>query len=567
MLRARLVFRHFATKSNRADIGASSEFPEGAVRKVQVGTAKDAELAIARVNGQVYAVSNSCPHYGAPMNAGYLDRYRLACPWHIAEFDVRSGEMLAGPALMSLKSFKTFEGSDGRVSVEIPSNLQGPLNAPTNSSLLAKRNPANPNHFAIVGGGASAQLTAETLRRGGFEGRITMFSTESQLPYDRTALSKNTQVDSSKLGLRPESFYSEHDIEVKLNTEVTQINANEKTIVASDGASYKFDKLCVSTGCKARIPKDYQRAYENLKNVFSIRSAADQTRAKKFLEDAQDVVIIGGSFLGLESAKSVKTKWPDKNVIVLEAAEKPLARAFGADIAGSIVEGALAGGIDLRAGVPVESIVEKGDRAVAVKAGGREIKADAILLATGAQVITSFMPQDLLREDQSVFVNEFMQTLHPDIYATGDIANFPSLLTETRQRIEHWKVAQDHGISAALNMLGQGKPYTSAPFFWTNLHINAQFVGFGYGSDSSSTLNFNPEEGFKSSKATVFYKEGKPIGVATTNVMNGPMIFKVALERNLIPRENKAAKFDFDQIKRKVQESSTCGCSLALEGN
>jgi hypothetical protein len=111
-------------------------------------------------------------------------------------------------------------------------------------------------------------------------------------------------------------------------------------------------------------------------------------------------------------------------------------------------------------------------------------------------------------------------------------------------------------------MLGQGKPYTSAPFFWTNMYINAQFVGFGYGTDSQETHDFNPAEGFKSSKFTVFYKEGKAIGVASANIANGPIIFKTALERGLIPRAG--SKVSFDEIKAKVVASSSCSCSLAL---
>jgi hypothetical protein len=110
--------------------------------------------------------------------------------------------MKTAPALMSLKTFKTTE-AHGRVFVEIPEDQLTSASAPTNSSLSVRRNPANTSHYVIIGGGAAAQTTAETLRRGGFEGRVTLLSNEDQLPYGRTALSKNTQVDASQLLIAP----------------------------------------------------------------------------------------------------------------------------------------------------------------------------------------------------------------------------------------------------------------------------------------------------------------------------------------------------------------------------
>mmetsp|Transcript_20801 Transcript_20801/g.38645 ORF Transcript_20801/g.38645 Transcript_20801/m.38645 type:complete len:565 (-) Transcript_20801:47-1741(-) len=564
MLRSRALLRHFTQKPVlRIDIGPSSDFAEGTVKSVQLGQDKKDVIAVSRVDGRVYAVSNSCPHYGAPMHMGYLDRHRLACPWHIAEFDVRSGEMLSGPALKSLQSFPVKE-SDGRVAVDVDRVLERHTEEPIDSKLFVTRNPANTKNYVIVGGGASAQITAETLRRGGFEGRITMISNENQPPYDRTVLSKNLNIDSSLLRLRDDKFYEDYGIDVVLNTNIARIDPNEKGVVADNGSAFKFDKLAVGTGCKARIPKEYREAYEKLKNVFSIRSAADQAAAKSYIENAENVVIIGGSFLGMETAKSIKANWPTKNVTVIEAFKAPLSRAFGIEIAEAICLGVVENDIDLKTGAPVESIVQKDGYAVAVKTGNEEIKVDALLLATGAQITTEIWPEGFLAEDNSVVVNAYLQALHPDIYATGDIASFPSVITESRQRIEHWKVAQDHGIHAALNMLGQGKPYTSVPFFWTNMHINAQFVGFGAGSDSHATQFFGPREDYKTPKCTVFYKNTKAVGIATCNIPNGAYTAKIALERDLIPRGDRNMKFDFKELKEKVEASSRCTCSLAL---
>lgn len=555
MLQAKSLLRLLSsTKLKKLDIGNSTHFTEGSVKKVEVGSG----VAVARVRGQIYAVSNSCPHHGAPLHTGYLDHFSLTCPWHLAEFDVRTGEMKAAPALKSLTSFKTSE-SNGHVFLEIPEDQVSSPVTPVDSSLYVSRNPGNLYHYVIIGGGAAAQTTAETLRKAGFEGRISMISKESQLPYDRTALSKDFK--AAALGLRPEAFYQALDIEVKLGTEIARLDATEKVVLTVDGTAYKFDKLCVATGSRPFIPKEHRQALTNLKNVFSLRSAEDHTRARSCIEDAQQIVIIGGSLLGFESAKSIKSQWPDKTVTVIEASKHPLSSAFGPIIASSLVESARANGVVLKAGVRADLIVHLDTHAVAVKVGERHIKADAVMLATGAQVATDFMPEQMIFQgDKSVFVNSFMQSTHPDIYAAGDIVNFPSLLTETRHRVEHWKVAQDHGITAALNMMGRGKPYASMPFYWTDMFSSVQFVGFSSGANRFISKDLTTANGIKNSKFTVFYRDNTAIGVATLNIPNGPAVFKLALEHNLLPRER--TDLNYDEVLARVRATSSCSCPL-----
>lgn len=205
------------------------------------------------------------------------------------------------------------------------------------SSTMTKPDGSDPRVFVIIGGGAAGNTCAETLRRNGFKGRVVLVSGEDRLPYNRVALSKNIKADADSLGLRKQDYYDEYGIEVLTGTQATSIDDQSKTITTSTGI-INYDKLCVATGAKARILGTYVEAFNNYDNVFSIRNANDQTLAKAKITEAQDIVIIGGSFLGLEAATSIKQNWPDKNVTVIEFLEHPLRHVFGEAIASTLVD-------------------------------------------------------------------------------------------------------------------------------------------------------------------------------------------------------------------------------------
>lgn len=553
------------------NVGREEEFAEGAVKKVQIGDNQENYIVVAKVDGTLYAVGGKCPHYNLPLAAGYLDGYTLICPFHGASFDVRTGEALGAPSVQSIPTYEA-RVSNGDVIVRIPDSKANEVAKPVNSKNLTKRDPENHTNFVIIGGGASGQYAAETLRKEGFTGKITILSKDTFLPYDRVALTKNLKAEAANLVLRPQSFYDEYGIEVKLNSTVRSIDRKTKTVKIAGGQDVHYDKVLVASGSTARIPGPYRNAASSVQNVFTIRSAADHGKVKAAIQNAKDVVIFGSSFVGLEVATSIKRAFPDTKVTIVDPDDSPLEKVFGLEIAQQILASHRANGIEFILGQGAKSINSVDGKVSGItymftlkaetKPEEREVKADLILMATGAQIETDFVPHNLLNQDGSVRVNAQLQTVDPNIYAAGDVASFYSLLSEARERVEHWQVAQEQGKIAAYNMLGKGNKYTQIPFFWTNQFLNVQFAGFSSGHDWTYTETREEGNVLKTGRITYFYKNRRCIGVATTNWPGAIMKLRIALERSLLPSQEDLTSnaANYQTISQRVKDSNPCGC-------
>lgn len=176
---------------------------------------------------------------------------------------------------------------------------------------LAKRDPADKRNFVIVGGGAAGLNCAETLRQSGYTGKITLISNEKSLPYDRTLLTKTLPFgDASKFLLRDKGFLDSADIDLMLGNSVYSIHTNLKKVVLSNGKKVDYDKLCIATGGEPRKPPI--PGLKDTKNVFFLRSKADQESIKQAAKEVKKgVAIIGSGFIGSESAAALKMKYKD----------------------------------------------------------------------------------------------------------------------------------------------------------------------------------------------------------------------------------------------------------------
>ena len=548
----------------------ASEITEGTMKRIQIGKNEENFIIISKVCGEYYATGGKCSHYGAPLQMGYLDGYSVVCPWHAAAFDVRTGEIIQAPGQNSIPTYPvTIE--NGKVVVKIPESKINNVTASQVSKKLAKRDPANNQTFVVIGGGAAGCIAVDTLRKEGFTGRIIMITQEEYLPYDRVVLSKNFKADSSKLELRSASFYNEYDIEVETRAEVKNIDSDKKIITLHNGKQIGYDKALLATGCSPKIPGPYKTHIKNYSNVFAIRSASDHTKIKGSVESAKNVVIIGAGFLGLEAATSIKKTWPDKNVTIIDLEAKPLANILGSDISSQLLTVQSVNGVNVLTNQKITSLNGSNGIVTSItlpalvafqgNSTTSEIPADLVILATGAEINSTYAPFKLVNSDGSLRVNSHLQTENSSIYAAGDIAQFPSLLTESRERIEHWQVAQQQGRIAALNMLEKGNNYLDIPFFWSNQFINVSFAGFSAGHDWSYTETKGEDLAAKTARITYFFKGERCIGVASVNWPGSVLRLKIALQRGLMPsRKEFASKTaNFETILEKVKNSNPCG--------
>jgi NADPH-dependent 2,4-dienoyl-CoA reductase/sulfur reductase-like enzyme/nitrite reductase/ring-hydroxylating ferredoxin subunit len=436
---------------------AASELPEGGIISGHIG---DEPVILVRHGGMVSAVAAQCTHYHGPLAEGLVVGDTIRCPWHHACFDLRSGEALAAPALSPLDCWRV-EEKDGRIKAGAKKTIPAPKPVGTPSE-----------HFVIVGGGAAGFAAAEMLRRRGFAGRITMISNDDAAPVDRPNLSKDYLAGSAPedwVPLRPDDWYAENKIALKLKTEVTALDPTARKLTLGDGSSLSYDKLLLATGAEpVRLPLPGA----DLPHVHVLRSFDDSRAIAARARDAKRAVVIGASFIGLEAAASLRAR--DIEVHVVAPEKRPLERVFGPEL-GDFVKA-----LHEEHGVVfhLEDGVTAIDKDKVTLKNGGTLPADLVVVGVGVRPRLAVAEKAGLAIDRGVSVDEHLQTSAPGIYAAGDIARWPDPLTGERIRVEHWVVAERQGQIAALNMLGQPTVYSAVPFFWSQHYdVPINYVG------------------------------------------------------------------------------------------
>jgi apoptosis-inducing factor 3 len=438
-------------------VARADDLGEGEMMQVKVGRRT---ALLVRVEGRLYALGAKCPHYGAPMEEGMLHGRRLLCPWHKSVFDALSGDLEETPTLQALAQFEA-RVEDGNVVVTVPDRAPAERTMPMAGCDTA----ADARHFAILGAGAAGNAAAEALRQEGFEGRVTIVTKEPDLPYDRPQLSKDflgSTEEVSEPTLRPPQFYEKYGIDVLTDAEVATVEVPTRRLEFADGSSLDCDALLLATGGRARrLPVEGGA----LENVFTLRSLEDCRRIKQVAEEDGRAVVIGSSFIGMEAAASLARR--GLSVTVIGREEVPFARTLGPEVGRMFQAMHEDAGTQFRLGIGLKGFAGKSKVEAVLLDDGELVPADLVLMGVGISPATEMLRGVELNEDGSVTVDEHMRVAD-GVYAAGDIARFPDWRTGEPVRIEHWRLAQQHGRAAARNMLGQDTPLRSAPFFWTN---------------------------------------------------------------------------------------------------
>jgi len=412
-------------------------------------TIEEMKILLIRAGDAIRAIGGTCPHAGAPLEQGIRSGTRLVCPWHKATFCVRTGALLDPPAVDSLPNFEVCL-DDERILVTLPPGRPAEPNLPPDERI-----------FAIVGAGAAGALAAQTLRQSEFNGRIVMLDQFNQVPYDRTLLSKyhlSGGPFAEKTPLQTQSFYKEHRIE-RRTAHVTRLDANRRTIESACGDTLHYDTALIATGA-APIKPDLIGAH--LDNVFLLRTKADANAILTRAERSETAVVLGASFIGMEVAASLRERGLSVTVVGMEDA--PFEKQLGAVIGNAFVELHQKHGVAFRLGQQIQAL--EGDRTIqtVVLKNGERLSADLVVIGFGVKPVTNYLTGIALNQDGSVTVDDTLKVAD-GLYAAGDIARFPHF--GELLRVEHWRVAQQQGRTAALNMLGREVRYEAVPVFWT----------------------------------------------------------------------------------------------------
>jgi NADPH-dependent 2,4-dienoyl-CoA reductase/sulfur reductase-like enzyme/nitrite reductase/ring-hydroxylating ferredoxin subunit len=438
---------------------ALTDFVDGKL----LGHVGDEEVLLVQVGDDIFAVGAHCTHYHGPLAEGLVTGESVRCPWHHACFDLRTGEAIRAPALSPIACWN-IERRDGRVLVKDKREQPKPR------GLKAK--PDAPAKIVIIGGGAAGFAAAEMLRRRDYPGSIVMLSDDDAAPVDRPNLSKDYLAGSAPedwLPLRPDDFYAENDIQLRLKTKVAGIDPRQRQVTLADGEQLSYDRLLLATGAE---PVRLSIPGADAPHVHTLRSLADCRAIIAAAKDARRALAIGASFIGLEVAASLRTRGVEVHVVAPEA--RPMERVFGPQLGDFVRALHEEHGVVFHLQDTVTAI--EGKRAV-LKSGGT-LDADLVIAGIGVRPRVALAEAAGLATDRGITVNEYLQTSAPDIYAAGDIARWPDPHSGERIRVEHWVVAERQGQAAAANMIGQNERFDAVPFFWSQHYdVPINYIG------------------------------------------------------------------------------------------
>jgi len=426
-----------------------------------LGHVGDQDVLLVRSGGEVFAIDAHCSHYHGPLAEGLVVGDSIRCPWHHACFDLRSGEATRAPALNPLSVWQV-EHENDRIFVRRKREQPTPRGA----------GPADaPDKIVIIGGGAAGFAAAEMLRRQHYRGSIVMLSSDTAPPVDRPNLSKDYLAGSAPedwLPLRPDSYYSEAGIDLRLKADVTSIDTKARHVVIAAG-TVPYDRLLLATGAepvRLPIPGADQPHVHTLRSLGDCRAIIDSAKG------ARRAIVIGASFIGLEAAAALRAR--DIEVHVVAPEQRPMERVLGPDMGDFVRALHEEHGVIFHLGDTVTAI--DGKRAT-FKSGG-VLEADIVVVGVGVRPRLALAEQAGLTLDRGIVVDAYLESSIPRIYAAGDIARWPDPHSKQNIRVEHWVVAERQGQTAARNMLGAREAFDAVPFFWSQHYdVPINYVG------------------------------------------------------------------------------------------
>jgi len=432
---------------------ALSEVAEGAIVAARVN---DEAVLVVRCDGKSYAVGAACAHYSAPLADGIVEGSTIRCPWHHARFDLASGAPANPPAINPIACYRVEERGDrlfvlGRADAKRPAVARGPASV------------------AIVGAGAAGCAVADELRRAGFDGAITLIGDDADDPVDRPNLSKDFLAGNAPeewIPLRSPEHFAEQRVELYRGERVTAIEAGRVLLGAREIAA---DAIVLATGAE---PIRLNIPGADGPNVHVLRTLGDTRRIIARAEKGKRAVVIGAGFIGLETAASLVARGLEVDVVGRE--DLPLERVLGRELGELVRDVHVAKGTRFHLGTTPAAIDEHG----VTLANGTRLPADLVIMGVGVRPSIALAEALGLTIDRGIVVDDQFRTSRAGVWACGDAARYPDARTGEHIRVEHWAVAQRHGLSVARSILGRGEPFRAVPFFWSAHHdVTINYVG------------------------------------------------------------------------------------------
>jgi 3-phenylpropionate/trans-cinnamate dioxygenase ferredoxin reductase component len=364
----------------------------------------------------------------------------------------------------------------------------------------------------IIGGGQAGAQATDTLRREGFGGRIVLIGDEPELPYQRPPLSKKYlagELTEDRLLFRHRTFYDEHRIELKLGFAAIRIDPTARRVVLTGGEEMSYDRLLLCVGAKSR---QLTCPGAELSGVHYLRTIADVTAIRAGLKSGARAVVIGGGYVGLETAATARIL--GCTVTVLEMADRVMNRVVAPCVSEYFAQEHCTHGVKIVCNTRVVRLEGAGRVERVVCADGSIYQADLLVVGVGAEANTDLADAAGLECDNGVVVDQYCRTSDAAIFAAGDCTNHPSLRFGMRVRLESVDNAFEQAKTAALNILERATVHDRVPWFWSDQFDNKLLiVGLSQGFDRQ-VLRGDPA---RRSFSVCYLKGGELLAVEAIN--------------------------------------------------
>ncbi|TPI57564.1 NAD(P)/FAD-dependent oxidoreductase [Mesorhizobium sp. B3-1-3] len=343
------------------------------------------------------------------------------------------------------------------------------------------------NGVVIVGAGHAGVQAAASLREEGYEGPVVLIGDEKELPYHKPPLSKTfiKDAEAKPQPLRGEAFYTGNNIDYRPGVRIESIYARAGQLNVAGGGTLGFDRLVLATGSRPRLLK---LDGTGLAGVVSLRSLADARAIRELSAQTEDVVILGGGFIGLEIAATLRAA--GRNVTVVEAVGRLLGRAVAPVIAAHVRQRLEAIGVRILTGTTIVRLEgENGRVSAAITSGGERLPAQMVIIGIGVVPNVELAEAAGVTTANGIRVDQHMRSSIPEILAVGDAASYRHWFTGGDVRLESVQNATDQARLAARTIVGHAEPFSAVPWFWSDIgDMKLQMVGLTQGGDSHVVL-------------------------------------------------------------------------------
>jgi 3-phenylpropionate/trans-cinnamate dioxygenase ferredoxin reductase component len=332
--------------------------------------------------------------------------------------------------------------------------------------------------YLLIGGFACGNAAAE-LRKRGADGSILLVGRETEPPYERPPLSKEYLRGEAKredAHVNPVGWYEENGVELRTGTNVMSLDSEARRVKLQGGDEVEFDKALIATGANVNI---LRVDGANLNRIHYLRAFGNSDNIRADAEEADRVVLIGGSYIACEVAASLKARGTDCSLVMME--DVALSRTFGEEAGRWFQELLESKGIEFHGGETLATFEGDDHASAVVTESGKTIEGDMVVVGAGVRPDVMLAERAGLEidDDGGIRCDETLQSSVEGIYAAGDVCSYDSVVHRRRIRVEHWDVAMQQGQHAARAMMGEAKPYEVVPYFFSDLAdwASLEYVG------------------------------------------------------------------------------------------